>query len=628
MSKKIQLSLVLVAFLSSLHAQDIKNQYTLEDITVTASQGTAIKKKDVTDSVIIITKEAIKEARVSTLAQALNKLGNISMSQNGGMGKSTSMYVRGMETKRLLVLIDGVRYNNPTNIGAAAEFSQIMLYNVDQIEIIKGSQSGVWGSDASGGVINIITSKASVGLHSNIDVEYGSYDSKKGSMQLSYATKKYDILLGGLIYDSDGYSAVEAIKQSSDYGKRYDELGFEKDSYKNKTLNLKLGYNIQKDDRVEVNVQTIDSNVKFDSSSYDMASNSYIPTDSTQPNTDLINRFYHIAYKHKDSLNDLILNYSLSTFKRDILTSYGSSSYKGSVNEVKINDKINYLENSFFRVGLSYQKFEQEEITQDTTKSYSATSAFITNYNKLTLLPNLNTIVSESFRYDKYDEFDNSFTEKIGIKQFIKDDIYFSINGGTGFNAPTLSQLYGQYGANPNLKPETSLTSDITIGNDTVWLSGFYNEIDDLIEYDYTSGYVQVVGKSKFKGIEIGYEDYFLDSFGVSALYTYVKTQNANGEELARRPKNQIDARMTYYASQMLDLGVNAQYIGSRYNDVDKEGAQTGKYTVVNLITNVKVDSKLTFYAKLDNITDKYYQSVDGYATAGRSIYIGLNASY
>ncbi len=633
MSKTIKLSLISIALLSSLHAQ---NQYTLDTINVTASQGTTLNKKDVTDSVTIITKEAIEESRVTTLTDALSQLGNITMSQSGGIGQQTSMYLRGMDTRRMLILIDGIRYNNPTAIGGVAELSQIMLYNVEQIEIIKGAQSGVWGSDASGGVINIITSTAKKGLHATANVEYGSYDSKKASLQASYATEKYDILIGGLYIDVDGFSAVEPKQSEAAYGKRYDELGLEKDSYQNKSLNAKFGYNVTKNDRIQASVQLINTTTDVDSGAG-------ITKDSDIPYSKIKNNFYSLAYKHKDTLNDISLQYNLSTFDKELELVHWSGvgtnvyTYKGSVNEVKIDDKIGYMKDSFLRVGASYQLFNYKEQTGTEDKSYSAYSAFATNYNKLQLFSGSNTIITESVRYDKYDEFDDALTGKLGIKQFMHNDIYISTNIGTGFNAPTIGQVYGEFGslANPNLKPETSLTSDITLGNDNIWVTGFYNEIDNLIEWYDPDGwggvdpiYQNISGKSKFEGIELGYEDYFFDSLGVNAMYTYVKTKDANGKALARRPKTQVDAKATYYASDSFDIGANAQYIGTRYDGADNSGAQTGEYTIVNFVSNVQVNKYITVYGKINNITDKYYQVVDGYATAGRSLYLGMNGKF
>ncbi len=624
MNKTIQLSLISVALLSSLYAD---NQYTLQNIEVTASQGTTLNKKDVTDSVTIITKEAIEESRVTNLAEALNKLGNISMTQNGGMGKTTSMYIRGMKTSRILVLIDGVRYNNPTSF-SGAEFSQIMLYNVEQIEIIKGSQSGVWGADATSGVINIVTSNAKEGAHGLYNLEFGSFGTVKTSLQASYATEKFNILLSGLSHKTAGFSAVEPNRANPDYFKRYDELGLERDAYENKSINLKLGYNFTSKTKIQANIQAIDSEVEFDSSLYDYTTGISTPVDDPLPKTDLKNRFYNIALTHTNDIHHIKLQYNLSTFDRELVDSYGTSEYKGLVNEIKLDDKITYIKDSFLRVGLSQQIFKQKEITANTDKEYKATSAFVTNYNKVQLLSNLNTIVTQSLRYDKYDNFDNSLTGKIGVKQFIDNSYYVSLNAGTGFNAPTLGQLYGKWGANPDLKPEKSQTIDITVGNDTLWLTGFYNEIEDLIEYDWSSGYIQSEGKSTFKGVEVGYEDYFFDSLGINAMYTYLRTEDSEGKSLARRPKHQIDTNVVYYVSDTFDIGLNTQYIGTRYDKADREGVQTGKYIVSNFTTNVEINNHVTIYGKIDNITDKYYQTVDGYATAGRSFYVGLNAKY
>ncbi|MGB3960849.1 MAG: TonB-dependent receptor [Sulfurimonas sp.] len=632
MKKTIRLSIISVALLSQLQAD---NQYTLETINVSSSQGTTLNKKDVTDSVVIITKEAIEESRVTTLSEALSKLGNLATTQSGGVGQQSSLFIRGMKARRVLVLIDGVRYNNPTTIDAIAEFDQIMLYNVEQIEIIKGSQSAIWGADASAGVINIITSKAKQGVHAQGAVEYGSYNTVKASAQVSYATEQYDLSIGALEYTTDGFSAVEAKKDTPEYGQRFDELGLEKDNYVNRSINAKLGFNLTDKDRVEASLQEINSIIAFDSGAG-------IASDSPIPLTKLQNRFYSVAYKHDDSINKLNMQYNLSTFDRTLkLPSWSgigidTYTYKGSVNEVKIDDKITYMDNSFVRVGASYQKFEQEEIAANTDKSYAASSAFATNYNKFSLFVDQNTILTESLRFDRYDNFDNSLTGKIGLKQFIKDDLYISANVGTGYNTPTLDELYGQFGANPNLKPETSLTKEITLGNDTIWMTAFRNEVDDLIIYNDPDGWIGPIsglynnfsGKSKFEGLELGYQDYFFDMLGVNAMYTYLKTQDAEGTTLARRPKTQLDAKATYYVSDTFDVGLSAQYIGTRYDAAGDSGAQTGEYTTGDFVANFKANNFVTLYGKINNLSDKYYQTVDGYATAGRSLFIGMIAKY
>lgn len=622
MSKNIQLSLLLVALLSPLQAQ---NQYILENISVTASQGTTLDKKDVTDSVIVITKEILEESRITNLADALNKLGNIAMTQTGGPGSSASFYTRGMDSKRTLVLIDGIRVNNPASLGIG--YSQIMLSNVEQIEIIKGAQSGVWGGDASAGVINIITSKAKKGLHTVANIEYGTYDTLVSSLQTSYKTNAYDILLGGSFFNTDGFSTVEPIASNVNFGKDQEELGLEKDSYTNKSFNAKLGLKLTSNDRLEFNIQSTDATLYFDSS---LSTPPYSPSDSNIGHSTTKDYFYSLVYKHKNSTHDVEAQYNVSSFDTNTISTSGQSNTKGSVEETKISDKIQYLNDSFLRVGASYQVFEQIGVTPNVDKKFTASSVFLTNYNKLNIIGDADTIITESIRYDEYNAFDNSLTAKLGLKHFISNDFYISTNIGTGFNTPTLSQLYGQWGANPNLKPEKSLTTDITIGNNTIWLTGFYNKVEDLIEWvgNWSGSYAQVDGTSTFKGIEINYEDFIFNSISIKSMYTYMEATNAKNQILQNRPKHQLDLHAVYYISDNLDFGLNAQYIGKRYDLVDSKGAQTGRYIVLNLMGNIKTSSNTTFYAKLNNITDMHYQTVDGYATADRSVQIGLNAKF
>jgi vitamin B12 transporter len=609
---------------SFLHAAD---HYTLETLSVTAAQDTTLERKDVPDSVTVITKEAIEEAHVATLAEALNRLGNIAMTQYGGPGTASSFYVRGMDTKRTLVLIDGIRYNNPTSIGAAAEFSHIMLFDVEQIEIVKGAQSGVWGADASAGIINIVTSRAKQGLHGKATLEYGSFDTKIASLQASYATDDYDILVGGMAYDREGFSAVEPNKSSPDYGKRYDDLGWEKDAYINNSFIARLGWNITRSDRVEASFQAIDAQTEYDGSTYDSATGISTPTDDPIPSQKLKNFFYSAAYKHSGNDNDVSLQYNHSAFDRDIKESSGKYLYRGSVDEVLLDDRWNYREDDFARFGASYQEFAQKEVVAGTDKSYHNVALFLTNYNKFDLFASRETIITESVRYDSYSAFDDALTAKLGVKQYLHESFYVSANVGTGYNVPTLGQLYGRFSPNPDLEPEEVVTADLTLGNDTLWVSGFYNTVDNMIEYGFPM-YTNVSGKSILKGAEVGYRDYFADVFGVTANYTYLDARDADGKTLARRPKHQVDASVVYYATEAFDLGLNGQYIGKRYDKADNQGAQTGEYALLNLVLNVMVNDYVTVYGKVDNITDEYYQTVDGYATAGRSLYLGLNATY
>ena len=306
MKKTIQLSLLASSLVSSLFAQ---NPYTLGTIEVEAAQGVTLNKKDVTDNVTIITKEAIKESRVTNLEQALNRLGGISTTNNGGLGQPSSLFIRGMASQRVLILIDGLRYNDPSTPGAIADISQVMLNNIERIEIIKGAQSGIWGADASGGVINIITSGAAQGVHAKLDLEYGSFNSSKTALSASYGDKDFEILLGASFLNTDGFSAVEPKKAEENYGKRYDDLDLEEDAYKNTSLNLALALNLSKEDRLELAYKSINAQADFDSFAG-------IYGDSSLPNSDFKSKFFNINFKHSDAINDIKVSYNYSNFDR------------------------------------------------------------------------------------------------------------------------------------------------------------------------------------------------------------------------------------------------------------------------------------------------------------------------
>jgi vitamin B12 transporter len=409
---------------------------------------------------------------------------------------------------------------------------------------------------------------------------------------------------------------------------------------------MKLGLNLTENDRIEASFRRTYSETEYDGSSYDFLTNRYQSIDAENYESGFFgitpyfekidNRFYSAQYTHKDDLNDLSLRYNYSSFKRTV------SDFEGNTQETLLQDRLNYMEDSFLRLGASYQRFEHERNFGDSFHhNYNDRALFATNYNKVLLFESLgNTIFTQSLRFDDYSAFENKTTGKVGLKQFVYEDIYLSSNYGTAYNVPSLYQLYApgfpdffNPGSiipvgNQNLSPEDTRTIDVSIGNDEFTLTYFYNKIDNLIEYDFALGYQNVAGRSRIKGVEVGYKDDFFDMFTVNFNYTYLNAKNSDGEFLRSRPKHQIDGNVFYYITESLNIGINGQYIGERYDDDDRRGAQTGKYTVFNAVANYTLNENFSFYMKLDNITDKYYHVRDGYATSERAFYAGLTAKF
>ena len=287
-----------------------------------------------------------------------------------------------------------------------------------------------------------------------------------------------------------------------------------------------------------------------------------------------------------------------------------------------------YPEDSdFLIVGGDYKSYEHKN---DMNKKYNNKAFYITNNNTFDGMTGGKTILTESVRSDVYNKFDNKMTGKLGLKHFHDaiDGLTTSANVGTAYNVPTLYNLYSAYG-NTDLKAENTKSYDVTIGYYDVKITYFSSVITDMIDYDFTtSSYNNLSGESKLRGYEVEYDTQLSSELLVNANYTKLDPKNSDGEVLKRRVSDTFKLSLDYYASDDLHLGVNGEYIGARYSSDDKEGQQTGKYTVANFVANYEISRELKTYFKVDNITNKYYQVVDGYASSPRSAYVGFKANF
>jgi vitamin B12 transporter len=249
--KKINFSLIASAIItSSVYAN-------LNEAKITISSATKSEQsiQDVTSNVEVITGAELKSKNITTLTQALNLVSGVGFTSTGGIGQVSAVKVRGMHQSDLLVLIDGIRYNDITSPNGAS-FENIMVSNIKQIEVIKGAQSGIWGANASAGVINIITKDSKNGLHGNVNLEIGSYNTKKIGLNTSYKNDKFYINLSQSKLTSDSFSA------QAPYGE--DISNYEDDAYKNTTTTLKAGTNINETNRIDVVHTVIDAKSNYD----------------------------------------------------------------------------------------------------------------------------------------------------------------------------------------------------------------------------------------------------------------------------------------------------------------------------------------------------------------------------
>ena len=603
MKKIIKLSIA-TALLVATNSCASSNNEDLGMITVSSATKSEQSIKNVTSNVEVISNVELEEKHIKTVGEALNSVSGISVTSNGGLGQQDSLYIRGVDSKRILILIDGIRYNEPTGL-SGAPLAQLMIDDVEKIEVVKGAQSGIWGADASGGVVNIITKKPKEGLHGSILAETGSFNTKKYVGNLSAKRDKLFLNINASKITTDGFSAYEPKKSDANYGKRGKELGLEKDGYENITYTLKSGVNISDNDSFEVVYKNIDSEYEYDSSGSDNLTNvSY-----------LNHYFKSLNYMHEIDSYNVKVSASQSKFNR----TQGSFNAQSKVNEFSVVSQINYLEDDSLVMGVNKQNFE--DIKNET--KYQTTALFGSNSNRFN-----NLVISETLRYDNNNKFSEKITGKLGAKYNFNNDLYVAANYGTAYNAPSLGNL--NYTA--TLKPENTKSLDLSVFYHDFKVTYFKNKITDMIQYISGSWpntqYENLEGETVLKGYEVEYERIINDTLLLSLNYTQLSAKNKDGEDLARRANETLKISVDYYGIDKLHLGLNSEYVGKRYDSDNKQGAQTGKYTVSNVVANYDISKTVKVYTKIDNITDKYYQTVDGYATSARAYYAGVKVSF
>ncbi len=571
----------------------------------------------------VITAQEIEERHYTTVTEALNSLPGVSFTSNGGVGKTTSFNLRGMNSKHTLVLVDGVRYQDPSNTSGAS-IQHLIISDIERIEVIKGAQSGIWGADAAAGVINIITKEAKEGISFFGSQEFGSFNTSKTDLGLSYKNKDFYIKATHTDLKSNGFTTIAP--------KGEDINTFEDDGYSNKTSSLQAGVNVFENGKLEIGHTNIEGLSEYDS---------FAQPNDTSMKSDIQTKLSHVKYSHKIKNHTINVKHEISNFEREeIGTNFGVKNFNGKTTNSEISDQINYLEEDFLLVGLNEQKMDVDYLKVDSSSNndnYKSTGIFLTNSNRFFS----NTIVTQSLRHDSYNNFDNKTTGKLGIKHITNFGLIIDGNYGTAYTTPSIIQVLNPFGAaNANLQAEETESFDISVEHHGLKLTYFDQKVDNLIDWYDPDGfggvlgqYANLSGTSNIKGYEIAYNATVFDSLALSLGYTNLDAKDKEGNDLLRRPKQSLKFGIDYYGIDKVHLGLNGEYVGKREDikfnpDFSQSSVDTGKYTLANFTANYEVDKHLSFYAKVDNITDEEYQTVYGYATSPRAVYAGMKLTY
>ena len=606
----------------------------MENILVSASLLPITSKRSA-NAITIIGSDQIKNRAVVSVSDLLRDVAGLAVSRSGVQGSQTQIRVRGGEANHLLVLIDGVEVNNPSQ-NDEFNWGNLVASDIERIEVIRGPQSSMLGSDAMAGVVNIITRSADQLLSTNIFSEIGSFNTQNNGISIGLKDGAFDMRLGISDLQTDG----DNISRS----------GSEKDGYENTNLNLKSGWRVSNQLNLTLAARQSDGINEFDAD---------INFDSLIDDQDDLSKFLSSTKRLKADYSSLDghwqhqLSIARSTnenaeFNGNIpgTATYSNKDQQRLVSSLlwgELNHRLSFL------VEREEEKFQQRGVINDygifgiydpNQKRSRDTDSMALEYradisDKLT--------VAASTRYDDNSEFNTGNTSRIEAIYQINDSLRMRSAYGTAIKNPTFTERFGFYTnfiGNPSLEPEQSSNWELGIDQQflgghssisvTLFNSELENEIDgnfvDPVTFRYTS--VNRAGLSKRQGMELTTLNQFNDAVSLNFSYTYTDAVESDGNDRyvdeVRRPRHTGSLNLSWQVKDTLHINTNAQYNGSQIDVVYPANVKLADYTLINLSANYKATQNLDIYIRFDNLFDESYEEVFSYQTLGFSANVGI----
>ncbi|HOP62783.1 MAG TPA: TonB-dependent receptor [Spirochaetota bacterium] len=633
MKKKVSgAMLLLCAFsfiINSAYAEDVfKN----DPIIVTASRYETSVSKEGKD-ISVVTEDEIKKSGKKTVAEVLETIPGVTVVRKGTDGGIANIYIRGSKSGNVLLMIDGVRVADPMGIEKLYDISGLMTSNVERIEVVKGAMSSMYGAEASGGVINIITKKGT-GRHVIISGEGGSNRSHTESVSVSDKTEKSSFFFSGTHYKTDGISKAKKSSSVSTY---------DDDGYENVSASGKVDTRITDTAIISAMMNYTDSETELDDGSYeDDPNHVYISKLFTSKGEFSHSPFTWWTYKGGAAYmsyirEDIDRKDSIDTTEDDIYT------YDGTNVNFDLTSRLNILDVDVLTFGVEYltEKGSSTSAYYDqwapgfTTdifreKSVSTRSFFVNNDISIFEI----FFVNAGARIDDHDTFGSKWTWDASASLIIPvTGTKIKGSAGTGFRAPSLYELYSSYG-NEELEPEKSFLYDAGVyqeffdGVISIDITYFYQKYEDMIAFG-TATYGNIDDEVKNKGVEVATGIKLADILSVSYGYTYLKFDDSDEQAVLKRPEHRHSATAVITPVEGLSISASYLYVDtcndSFFNMVTftTEKVQLDSYHKFDMNIRFALNETVTLTARGENLTDEDYEETYGYNTKRRSFYGG-----
>lgn len=614
------------AALLALSACPALAQEAAGDIIVTAI-GAPVTRAQSGQAVSVLTARDIATRQTVSAADLVASLPGVSLSRNGPLGGFAAVRIRGAQGEQTLALIDGVKVNDPSSPGGGFDFGALLTDTIDRIEVLRGPNSVPWGSEAIGGVVNIVTAQPQSGFSGAAHGEYGYGDAGRLVGRVSGGNGRIRGTLGGGWFSQDGISAFKN--------------GSEADGLRQYGANGRIDIDLTPDIALDLRGWYAHSRIEQDGFpppfyGFDDTSDYAVSEQSVG----------YAGLKARTGPVEHRLAITLSDVNRDNFAQPGDPApqylNRGQTERYEYRADWSVRRGLRTLIGLEHERTRADDgYAREKTHVSSGFAQIIADpIRSLTLTAGLR--LDDHATYGQHVTTSANFAWRAGTSTLIRAAY------GEGFKAPTLFQLYSSYG-NQSLKPETAQSVDIGIEQaliaDRLLLTATLFQRDSRDQIDFiscagrTSGICQNrrngtydnKDKTRAKGIELTTEVHLTDAIKLTANYTYLDAKDrTTGQGLIRRPRHNLFADMDWQSPMGLRLGGSLR-LASKSDDTDFETylpVSLGGYTLMGLRASLPLSSGFEIYGRVENLLNARYETVSGYGSYGRAAYAGVRASF
>lgn len=591
-----------------------------DDIVVTAS-GFEQPRTETGQAISVVDAERLAELQSVSISDALRTLPGIAVAARGPVGSQSSVFIRGGNSSQTLVLIDGVRINDPSSPNAAFDFGALLTGNIGRVEVLRGPNSIIWGSQAIGGVINVQSLTPTEDLVARAGLEYGYADSVRASANLSGTSGIVEGSFGGAFYRTDGISALAGGSE---------EDGFENWSA-NGRLKVNLAENVALDFRGYYNRGTIEYDSPFG------AGADALPVSRNRQFVGYVGALFDLA----DGRLRNRLSYARTDITRigtdPVVFSFNNFDVKGTIDRFEYHGSFDIADAATLVFGAEHERtFARTSF--EGAPADRARNQVTSGFGQVILRPINGLTLTGGVRHDDYSDYGGQTTLGGNIAYTPNDgNTVLRATYGEGFRAPTLSEGQPPFG-NPNLKPETARNFDIGVehrfldGKAQVYATYFNRKSTDLIAFSFTTFQSENIDRVNSKGVELGFALQPTDRLSVQANYTLTNAINRSvganfGNRLALRPQHAGSLTVDWQTPWRLKLGATLLLAGDSFDNAANTVRLDG-YALTHLRAAFPVSDQFELYGRVENIFDTDYVQVAGYNSYRRNAHVGVRATF